>query len=770
MTRLVVECGFGSTVFTAPASITWTEITQYVDVHDQGVSISRGASDERSDIQVGTCTLRLDNSDGRFSAGLASSPYYPNVRKGTPLRVRVITTAKNLMPNPSFESGVTAWTSSGTPTRAASATHVQDGASAMLITWGGVASQTMTSPVVQGLEVGSRYTFSAYVWVPAGHTPVQLTVAGVTTGAQSTVTAAFQRLTVSWTATATSHQVRVAAIGTPTVGHQTWVDACQIEEGSSATTYSGTEPRTHDRFWGGVNEWPTKWKGLYATAVITCSDLLLALGRQPALRSCLEEEVLRTGPIAYYPLTEPAESVTAGDLSGITAGSLGIVQVSTGGTAAFGSGTGPAATGESVLLLTPVGTSQGKYFSADLGAQYQARSDSGWNNFECWFQTSTVSRVLFAVSSTDGQYVIVFALSAGGALQIESTNDGSALTTASVTSGNLADDVMHHVVYDENANTVHVDGVSVTVGAVPPMFRLRTLRVGGYANTRLFSGSISHLALYTIPSGNLGPTLAAHYAAGATAFEGEDADVRQQRLAGYAGIGTVSVVGVTHDPMAGQGPGGSTALARMKEVERTESGHLFAERDYFGLSYQSRDVRYNPDPASEVFTIAYADTESDELEIRDDDQKLINTVVASRPAGATQRVINTASRAAYGVYQQDLNLLKTSDGSVLDAANWMVSRFADPPPELREVPIEAYSLAAYPDILDGDISELFSVTSMPAQSLASTLRVTIEGYSETIKYRSHRIQFHTSRSDTDSVWVLGDPVYSVLGSTTRLAY
>jgi len=770
VTRLVVEAGFGSTVFTDPAAITWTEITQYVDVNEVGVSINRGASDERADIQVGTCTLLLDNSDGRFSPGLASSPYYPNVRKGTPIRVRVLTTDKNLMSNPGFESGVSEWVSSGTPTRAVSTTHVQDGTQAMLITWGAVANQTVTSPVIYGLQVGVRYTYSTYVWVPTGDATVQLSVAGGSLGSANTTFDAFQRISVSWTATATSHQVRVRAVGTPAAGDLVWVDAGQIEEAAAPTTYSGTGPRDHHRFWGAVNEWPTKWKGLHAKSVITCSDLMLALGDQPALRSCLEEEVLKTGPIAYYPLTEPSDSVTAGDLSGITAGTLGIVQVGTGGTAAFGSGTGPAATGESVLLLTPVGTSQGKYFQADLGAQYQSLSNTGWNNVECWFQTSTVSRVLFSVASTDGQFVLLFSLSAGGVLQIETTNDGSALTTTAVTSGNLADGNQHHIVYDENANTVFVDGASAAVGAVPTMFRLRTLRVGGYANTRLWSGSISHLALYTTLSGILGPTLAAHFTAGATAFSGEDADVRQQRLAGYAGIGSVTVVGVTHDPMASQGPGGSTALARMKEVEKTESGHLFASRSGFGLVYQSRDVRYNPDPASEVFTIAYADTETDDLEIKDDTQKLINTVVASRPSGATQRVINAASRSQFGVKQQDLNLLKTSDGAVLDAANWLVSRYADPPPELREVPIEAYSLASYPDILDGNISDYFSVTGMPAQSFSSTLRVTIEGYTETIKYRQHRLQFHTSRSDTDSVWVLGDPDYSVLGSTTRLAY
>jgi hypothetical protein len=57
---------------------------------------------------------------------------------------------------------------------------------------------------------------------------------------------------------------------------------------------------------------------------------------------------------------------------------------------------------------------------------------------------------------------------------------------------------------------------------------------------------------------------------------------------------------------------------------------------------------------------------------------------------------------------------------VLDAAYWRVSRYADPAPELREVPIEAYTMSTYLDILDADISSYFSVTSMPSQAPAST--------------------------------------------------
>ncbi|MCZ0996399.1 hypothetical protein O1L44_30095 [Streptomyces noursei] len=198
-------------------------------------------------------------------------------------------------------------------------------------------------------------------------------------------------------------------------------------------------------------------------------------------------------------------------------------------------------------------------------------------------------------------------------------------------------------------------------------------------------------------------------------------------------MNSVTVWGSTFDPVASQGPAGSNALARMREVEATEAAKIFAERDWYGIALQSRDIRYNPSPSSEVFTISYADLDTDEVEASDDDQKMINIVEASRPGGATQRVTSPASILAYGEKPQQLTLLKTSDLSVMDAAAWLVSRYADPPTELREIPIEAHTMSTYLDILDADIGSYFSVTDLPAQAPASSMRNTVEGYTEVLR-------------------------------------
>lgn len=83
---ITVEVAFNAGYSTAAASRTWTDVTTYLE-GTEGLSIARGRSDEMSEVSPSTLTLTLDNKDGRFTAGLATSPYYPNVKIGRPIRV-----------------------------------------------------------------------------------------------------------------------------------------------------------------------------------------------------------------------------------------------------------------------------------------------------------------------------------------------------------------------------------------------------------------------------------------------------------------------------------------------------------------------------------------------------------------------------------------------------------------------------------------------------------------------------------------------------------
>jgi hypothetical protein len=813
---LITEVGWGGLV-QAPETITWTDISTYVDVAKRGVTITRGASDELSETQPGQASLLLDNSDGRFTAGNALSPYYPYVRRNAPIRisVAVMPTRSGSAPYPLAQLGddfddnqvnTALWTGNyGSPSEVGGRMRVPVSTAAQaaflsarewtltgskltarLVTLPGangsssVTASMWVNSTTGGTRLGWRYypltgaisaenqtgfsdaTPSSFTYNPRDYAWLRVRESGGTVYWESSGDGFSwsTRRTLATPSWVSSQTLTVEFPGTRTGGTNDFVEWDLV----------GAEVRP--RFWGLVNEFPVGFEGLSSTVLITCTDLFKRLNRRPALRSMLGEEILTLSPMVYYPLSEASESATAGDVGGNGAPSLAITQAGAGGTLTLGSADGPPETGEQVPVFTPSTATAGKWLMADLGPQFEDTT-LNYLTFEAFFKTTTTGRAIMGVHSVDLTNQHVLSIAAGGTLQIEWTSDGSALTVEAVTSpATLADGNWHHVVYDQLEGKVWVDGALTDSSlAVPRRFYERVLHVGGYRGSRLWNGSIGHAVVYATDTYSVGPLITGHYSAGMTGLAGEDADVRIQRLASYAQVASVTISGSTFDPIASQGPGGSTVVARMREVESTESARLFAERDYYGLAFQSRDLRYNPNPLSEVFTIAYADLETNSVELADDDQKLVNSIEASRPGGATQKVTAPSSILAFGIYDPGaISILKTSDNSVLDAAYWRVSRYADPTPELREVPIEAYTMSTYLDILDADISSYFSVTNMPSQAPASSMRVTVEGYTETIKERSHLIQFHTSATNNDSVWVLDDPTYSVLDSTTRLAY
>lgn len=789
MTRVTVLAAFGASAINLDED-SWTDITGWVDIVSSGISTTRGASDELQQTQTGTCSLTLDNTDGRFTPGSASSPYYPYMRRRLPVWVGLTTLSGiNFVTNPTFEAGTAGWSAPFADSVAGYGTdtaHAHSGTKSMLVQWVATGTGGQVRTRVCGLTIGRTYTASAYVWVPASNPAVRLRIDGTTLGALSGVTGAFTRITVSWTATAGSHLVQFTTGTTsPAPGTSAWIDDVQVEEAASASAFDSQPATVHDRFYGAVTSLPFGWKGLQATVQITCSDLFAWLARDPALQPMLVEETMLTEPVAYYLLSEAEGATAGGDISGQARPALTATQVGVGGTLTFGTGTGPSTDGLSTPVFAPASSTAGLCLTMDaVQPLTDAATRPGTYTFECWFSTTVKGRVIMAWQGNDPitfDNSIVFLLDATtGALVIE-TRDAGALTTTTVATGNLANGAVHHLVYDDRQGALGTDQYTMVDGTVrsvvisPQRDQLRRLTVGAYNSARLWDGSISHVAVYLHNSNPRIPqsSFTAHYTAGTTAFAGESADTRMARLLTYTGIYSLITAGA-FSAVAAQGELGQNVLAHMREVEATESGKVVCSRGSTSsgsIVFQSRTVRYNPMPA---LTLAWSDTETDDGAWADDDQKLINTVTASRPNGAVQVITDAASIAAYGPYEPTTGttLLKVSDAEVIDAATWLVSRYADPPPELRQLEVDAYSMptATYAALLEADVSTVIALTGLPSQAPAATTTVFVEGYTETITQAGHKLTFHTSAAATDTVWVLDDLTYSVLGSTTRLAY
>jgi hypothetical protein len=85
-----VEAGFGFTPGDPSQSPpSWVDITSRA-ISGQGndfISVSMGRQFELSSPEAGEINISIDNHDGAFTPGNTSSPYYPNVVLGTPVRV-----------------------------------------------------------------------------------------------------------------------------------------------------------------------------------------------------------------------------------------------------------------------------------------------------------------------------------------------------------------------------------------------------------------------------------------------------------------------------------------------------------------------------------------------------------------------------------------------------------------------------------------------------------------------------------------------------------
>jgi hypothetical protein len=83
-----VEIAIGADPAADPATWSWADITAYVRYAD-GITITKGRPDETGTVDAAKATMRLDNTDGRFSRLNPSSPYYGLLSRNTPIRVGV---------------------------------------------------------------------------------------------------------------------------------------------------------------------------------------------------------------------------------------------------------------------------------------------------------------------------------------------------------------------------------------------------------------------------------------------------------------------------------------------------------------------------------------------------------------------------------------------------------------------------------------------------------------------------------------------------------
>jgi hypothetical protein len=183
-------------------------------------------------------------------------PIFPlNLSPAQILTETTVAGATNLAMRPSAEASPvfglgTGWASFAgvnDPAMVVDSTRARFGTSSVRFDWPTGASGGGAGYVADNnLVIGQQYTASVYVWVPTGSPPVQLKAFFIANGTTSTLFDTWQRLTVTWTASAVNDFAILTSTSTPTAGQFAWVDGFQIETGAVATSYiDGDQPGCH---------------------------------------------------------------------------------------------------------------------------------------------------------------------------------------------------------------------------------------------------------------------------------------------------------------------------------------------------------------------------------------------------------------------------------------------------------------------------------------------------------------------------------------------
>lgn len=264
-------------------------------------------------------------------------------------------------------------------------------------------------------------------------------------------------------------------------------------------------------------------------------------------------------------------------------------------------------------------------------------------------------------------------------------------------------------------------------------------------------------------------------------FPAQRNDQRVSAILALAHLTAGSIDSDTDDADAVTAPfaTGSMALDYLLQVEGSENGVLVANPDGT-VDFQGRHWRFrNSLTSSGTFGEFSTDIPYfDDVEF-DDDDSLIANVINVTPFGAEApvTVTNTASAAKNWPTSLDRQLLSSSTGLALDAAQWLANRYGDPSPRIPQIRIELPAVARQTGgtalvttLLGANNSDRFTWDRQASTPISDD--VYVEQISETVDVKggSWEMSFQLSPAADDVSWLAGDAVYGLAGVTTRGGY
>jgi len=557
-----------------------------------------------------------------------------------------------------------------------------------------------------------------------------------------------------------------------------WVDSIRIDEGADTATFTTSPPPIVYRFDGYVDEWPLEWPGggdSEATSTVTALDLQSRVGRMRTFGSVIAETYALSDPLWHFPLSEPGDSTSAGDIRG-TGRTLTQRQLGTGGELTFASGTGPGTDGAGAPTFTPADQYNGLHLTGEVTARdFFATGQT----LEATFLTSAVAAQSIARWFDVWGTGVEIGTDATGRIAASFVNPWDTSDNRTVTSANVYTDGRTHVAAATLALSggsytlrLFVDGVERGTAAAwstsdgIPMVLDRLDVGGGHWPRTLFTGTISHVAAFR--EALSGATLLEHSAANSDGFAGETSDERIERVWSWLGMPAELLdLDAGAATMGHIDPTGRDSWTYLQDVATTEGGILFVSSDGL-LTLHSRTRSFDVGAAADVTVSAAVIDPSTRLVHSMAD--VVNDITVTRSGGAVARVVDSASVAEYGYISDSLTVYSDNDGDAFDRANWSLGLRSTPTTRLPELALDALSEpGTAADVRALDIGSRVQITGMPAQG-AATFDLRVQGYTERIGAGGWSVTANTTPYLAGTPLILDDATYGRLDEGNRLAY
>lgn len=835
---LFVGIAFNAEPFDPAAVPTWSNLSaRAVNIS----SANRGRQYELDQNQTGGMDVTWVNIDEALNPANTGSPYSPNVQPYRQILARCMWpnggtgNLFNLAYNgtdPGFESytagaavlWITPIGAGVTPTVVAATAFQGTKSLTYVVTNGGGAQGILWAvPCIPGRQ----YTTSAYVIQQFANT-TGISVSGGGAGSSTAVTAAYVRVSVTFTATQPTHNIIVQSSPTGITGIVN-IDALQHEPGAAATTFTTTGPLIRN-IWtrGYVERWPAQWDetGFEGRSTTPCVGPFAIL-QNAGLRTAYRDAVMVKAPQYFWMLAEPSGSTSFIDSSG-NSGPPVIVQASPGG-----AGTAPAAGTNHLMAGDPQGTgvqfvegvpTSGSPIGSILGtgqtfpgtpyvAFPSTATGSSWvATFTGWIKVTypllgaaRLFKTTKPGNAGNTPYTCLVQANTDGTLFILLGNVGTSVNAAANTApGALSDGKPHHVVAllsqvngGMSTITIYLDGVLAgTGGTLTSSTGLITVpsnsvMVGGTSDglgnfAAIMPGYMAMIALF---SRTLSVAEITDLYQASRGYAGELESTRIARyltLAGYVGptaIGTgASVMGASTVRQ------GDAALASCQQAADSAFGNFYESAD--GIAYASRNARYLQTTSLYTFGENVAGGEYPYLgDIRFDyDPTLVlNIADVTRTGGIVGHAEDATgfSQKRYGRKNFTRQIDIASDNETIDAATWVVANRKATQMRVASVTFDAAATRVpfgdgtlWPMLLTLEIGTRVTVKRRPKSANAG-VGITMSGDFFVEKIEHHDIDFEAgtwlvtlqlSPVSIAQPWILQDAVYGQLDVTTVLGF